>query len=138
MIYLLRLASGDCIVISARNEAEAREQSGLIREPQDEVLSVREIPRLSLRFTPSDAGTLDLERWDDATLDDILQHEYPRLNEAIQNANRVKFLESPDPSRPIFEQFRAAYEKNTEVIREGIRQEQQGSTPLRTGKAAHK
>lgn len=138
MIFLLRLASGDCVVTSARNEAEAREQSALIREPGDEILSVREIPKLALRLTPSEAGTLDVERWDDATLDDILRHEYPILNEAIQNANRMSFLPSPDPSRPILEQLRVAYQENTEVIREGIRQEQQRAVPVRASKAAHK
>jgi hypothetical protein len=63
------------------------------------------------------------------------------LNAAIQAANRVKFMPNPDPGRPVFEQLREAYEKNTETIREGIRQEQQrpeSAPAVQLRKASHK
>jgi len=147
MVYLARLASGDSVVTFARDENDAREavsHSGL--EAGDEVVSVRRLPRFCLRLTPADSGTLEINSWDDATLDDILLNEYPRLNAAIRAANRVKFMPSPDPNRPMFEQLREAYNKNTEIIREGIRQEKQQAhspenapaTPAKLPAQAHK
>jgi len=124
MVYVVRLASGDSIITFAGNEKDAHEAAcrrGL--EAGDEVISVRRLPQFCLRLTPADSGTLEIDSWDDATLDDILTHEYPQFDAAIRAANRVKFLPSPDPNRPIFEQLRQAYDKNTEIIREGIRQE---------------
>jgi len=132
MVYVLRLANGDSVITSARDDRDAREAARhLGLEAGDEVVSVRRLPHFCVRLTPADSGTLDIERWDDASLDDILIHEYPQLNAAIRTANRTKFMPSPDPARPIFEQLHEAYQKNTEVIREGIRQEQQRMEPAR-------
>jgi len=39
--------------------------------------------------------------WDDATLDDILESEYPQLNEAYRRANAEPFLKASDPKEPV-------------------------------------
>jgi hypothetical protein len=133
MVYVLRLANGDSIITSARDDREAREAAyNLGLEAGDEVVSVRRLPQFCVRLTPADTGTLDVNCWDDATLDDLLIHEYPQMNAAIQAANRVKFLPNPDPTKPVFDQLREAYEKNKEIIREGIRLEQQKPEPAPT------
>ena len=142
MVYVLRLANGDSIITSARDDRDAMESAcHLGLEAGDQVVGVRRLPHLCVRLTPADSGTLEVNCWDDATLDDILVHEYPHLNEAIHAANRVKFLPNPEPGRPVFEQLHEAYEKNTEIIREGIRQEQQRPEPapaVQLRKASHK
>jgi hypothetical protein len=132
MLYVLRLANGDSIVAMARNDGEARTLAGQLgRKAGEEVVSVRKLPQFCVRLAPADSGTLDVSCWDDATLDDLLNHEYPRLNDAIHSANRVRFLPSPDATRPLFDQLREAYEKNTDMIREGIRQERERmATPV--------
>ena len=130
MVYLLRLANGDAIITSARDGMGAREAAcHLGLEAGEEVVSVRRLPHFCVRLTPADSGTLEVNCWEEATLDDILTHEYPQLNDAIRSANRVKFMPNADPGKPVFAQLREAYEKNKEIIREGIRQEQERSTP---------
>jgi hypothetical protein len=137
MLYVLRLANGDCIITTARSDGDARGLAcQLGNEAGDEVVSVRKLPQLCVRLSPADSGSLDVNCWSDATLDDILENEYPVMNQAIRSANRVPFMPSPDPSRPLFQQLREAYERNTEIIREGIRQERQriaaAPPPLKT------
>jgi len=130
MLYVLRLANGDAVIASARDGTDAREAAcRLGLEAGEEVVSVRKLPHFCVRLSPADSGTLEVHSWEDATLDDILIHEYPQLNDAIRTANRVRFIPDPDLGRPIFAQLREAYERNKEIIREGIRQEQERSTP---------
>jgi len=133
MVYVLRLANGDSIITKARDVREARDLAGcLAKEAGDVVVAVRPLPRFCIRLSPADSGTLDISQWDDATLDDILKHEYPVLDDAIRSANKMPLFSSPSPGKPVFEQLRDGYKENTEVIREGIRQEQQ-----RLASAAH-
>jgi hypothetical protein len=130
MVYVLRLANGDCIITSARDDREAREIARQIgREPGDEIVSTRRLPQFCVRLSPAESGSLDINSWEDATLDNLLANEYPVLNEALHTANRVKFMAAPESGRPLIAQLREAYEKNTEIIREGIREEQQRLMP---------
>jgi hypothetical protein len=130
MVYVLRLANGDCIVTAARDDREAREIARQIgREPGDEIVSTRRLPQFCVRLSPAESGSLDINAWEDATLDNLLANEYPVLNQAIHAANGAKFMAAPESGRPLIEQLREAYEKNTEIIREGIREEQHRLMP---------
>ena len=88
MLYVMRLAKGDCILASAGDECSARELAGhLLADDGETVVSVRELAGLGVRMSPNEQGSLDVHSWDDATLDDILDHEYPALHDAFRAAN---------------------------------------------------
>jgi hypothetical protein len=142
MLYVLRLSSGDCIVAAATDERGARDLAGALGlEPGETVASVRPLSNFAVRFSPTDSASFEVSSWDDSTLDDILINEYPMLNQALRLANSVRFMPSTDSTRPLFEQFKEAYERNTEIIREGLRKELErlkSQAPVRNKKAAHK
>jgi hypothetical protein len=126
MLYVLRLSSGDCIVTAAESESRARQSATeLGLEEGETVASVRALAELTVRLSPTDSGSLDVNSWADATLDDILTHEYPILNEALHKANSVAFMPPPNSNRPLFEQLKEAHEQNTEIIRKGLQVELQ-------------
>jgi hypothetical protein len=64
-----------------------------------------------------------VESWDDATIDDLLVHEYPLLNTALREANSVQFMSPPNPSRPVLDQLKEAQTQNSEIIRKGLQLE---------------
>jgi len=125
MLYVLRLTGGDCIVLTASDENHAREQAAnFALEGGESIVSVRPLPDFAVRLSPNEDGSLDVNGWNDATLDDILEHEYPLLNRAFRTANTVRFMPVPDPDKPLMIQLREAHEQNAEIIREGLREEQ--------------
>ena len=129
MLYVLRLSTGDCIVADAQNEDLARDLASAYGLEQGEsVVSIRALSRFAARFSPTDCASLDVASWDDATLDDILAHEYPVLNEAFHKANSLPFLQTPIENADILTQFKGAHEQNVEVIRKGLRMELQRFT----------
>ena len=142
MLYVLRLSSGDCIVTAASNERRARELAGTLGLEQDEiVVDMRPLSRFAVRFSPTDCASLEVNCWDDSTLDDILRHEYPLLEEAFRLANSVRFMPAPNASRPVLEQMKSAFEQNTETIRQALREEidrLKSPEVLPTQKTAHK
>jgi hypothetical protein len=124
MLYVLRFSSGDCIIAAARDEKGARELADKIGfEESETIVSIRPISRFGVRLSPNDGGSLEVNSWDDSTLDDILIHEYPILNQALQKANSVPFVPSPNGEKSVVDQLRNAHEQNSEIIREGLRQE---------------
>lgn len=124
MVYVLRLSSGDCVLADAPNERIARDLADTLGLEQDEtVVEIRALPRFAVRLSPTDSGSLEVNSWDDSTLDDILTHEYPLLEEAFRRANSMRFMPAPTPTRAVLEQLKESYEQNTEIIRKGLRQE---------------
>jgi hypothetical protein len=124
MLFILRLTNGDCIVTAALDEQAARDSAmKLCREDAAEVVSVRPINRFAVQFSPTDEGSLELIRWEDATLDDILAGEYPLLEEAYRRANAEPFARLSDHDEPILAHLKTEYERNTKIIREGLRLE---------------
>lgn len=124
MLYVLRLFSGDCIVVAAEDESSARALAGVLDLEADQtVAAVRVLPRFAVRLSPTDNGTLEVDSWDDATLDDLLIHEYPLLNEALHKANSVRFMPTPDPTKPVLDELRQAHAQNVKIIREGLQRE---------------
>jgi hypothetical protein len=130
MLYILRLSTGDCIVVEAQDQSIARDMAlayGL--EEGESVVSVRSLSRFAARFSPNDSASLDASSWEDATLDDILAHEYPALNEAFHHANSLPLMEAPSTNREIVTQLKEAYQQNLEIIRKGLRSELERFTP---------
>jgi hypothetical protein len=127
MIYILRLTNGDCVVAMAADESDARRVAMRITtlEGVPEVASVRKLDAFGVRFSPTEDGSLQVTHWDDATLDSILANEYPLLNEACQRANAEPFLPAANLAEPVLSQLKDAYERNTDIIREGLQQELQ-------------
>jgi len=124
MLYVLRLSTGDCVVAAAEDESSPSSLAtsfGL--QDGEEIVSVRPLPGFAVRFSPTDSGSLEVNAWDDSTLDDILVHEYPMLNEALQAANSVRFMPPATPDSPILEQLKQAHERNAEIIRAGLERE---------------
>ena len=131
MLYILRLSTGDCIIVEAQDQEIARElaiASGL--EEGESVVSIRSLSRFAARFSPNDSASLDVSSWDDATLDDILAHEYPALNEAFHHANSVPLMEAASANRGVIvTQLKEAYQENLKIIRKGLRSELQRFAP---------
>jgi len=129
MLYIVRLTNGDCVVAMAADEGGARHiASKLNLDEAAEVATIRQLDTLGIQFSPTEDGSLEVTHWDDATLDNILAHEYPLLNQACQRANAEPFLPASNPHDSAVSQLRAAYERNTDIIRQGLRQELQRST----------
>jgi len=126
MLYVMRLTTGDCIIAVAPEEDAARKLAdGLLQLDCEKVVSIRQLSRFALRFSPAESGDLEARAWDDAALDDILIHEYPLLNDAFHTANTAPFMPAPDSNEPLFTPLRQAYKNNTEIIRKGLQLEQQ-------------
>ena len=124
MLYVLRLSSGDCIVAAAEDESSARGLAGVLGLQADETIAtVRTLSGFAVRLSPTDSGALEVDSWDDATLDDFLVHEYPLLKEALHTANSVRFMSAHDPTKPVLEQLREAHAENVKIIREGLHRE---------------
>ncbi len=135
MLFILRLTTGDCVVATAADEPGARETAAnLIQGDAAEVASIRRLESFAVRFSPTEEGSLDVAQWEDATLDGILASEYPILNEAYRRANAMPFLQTANPQEPVFSQLKAAHERNTEIIRQGLQRERQrfGETESRS------
>jgi len=143
MLYVLRLTNGDCVVAMAADEYGARHiATKLNLDEIAEVATIRQLDTLGIQFSPSEDGSLEVTHWDDATLDSILANEYPLLNQACQRANAEPFLPAPNPDDSVVSQLKAAYERNKDIIRQGLRQELQRSgqaqAPTRTNAASNR
>jgi hypothetical protein len=145
MLFVMRLTQGDCVIASACDERSARDiASHLAAQDEEIVVSIRELDRFGVRFSPNDQGSLEVHCWDDATLDNVLANEYPVLNEAFRRANAAPLVPAnhapaDHAAKPLMTTLKEAYEKNTEVIRQGLRLERQrfsSERALKTQKVA--
>jgi len=126
MLYILRLTDGDCIVALASDEQCAGEAAAKL-QPQDtqDIISVRPLDSFAVRFSPTEDGGLEVAHWDDAALDGILSNEYPLLNQAYRRANAEPFTTVPESDEPIPAHLKTEFERNTDIIRQGLRRERQ-------------
>ena len=130
MLFVLRLSTGDSIITVAQDEESARLQTGTIKLEEGEfIASVRPLPSLAVRVSPSEHGDLEVHSWDAATLDDILINEYPLFKEALRSSNSVRFMPPPDANRPLMEELREARQKNIEILKKGIQEEAERLSP---------
>ncbi len=124
MLYILRLANGDCVIAMAADERSALETTKrLSQDASADVVAVRPLDGFAVQFSPTEDGSLEVAHWDDATLDNILANEYPCLNEAYRRANAEAFLKASDSEEAILSHLQSEYDRNTEIIRGGLRLE---------------
>jgi len=124
MLYILRLANGDCIVTMAADERSAVETAKrLSHDAAAEVVAVRPLDGFAVQFSPTEDGSLEVAHWADATLDNILASEYPCLNEAYRRANADPFRKASDSEEAILSHLKSEHDRNTEIIRAGLRLE---------------
>jgi len=126
MLYILRMTSGDCVVVLASDEQNARKAAAELNPDAGEsVVSVRHLDSFRVQFSATEDGSLEVAQWDDGALDDILVNEYPLLYRAYCRANAAPFARTPESDEPILMHLKAEIERNTEIIRQGLRLEMQ-------------
>jgi hypothetical protein len=125
MLFILRLTNGDCVITMEADECSARQTAGKLSLDESHVVSVRQLSSFAVQLSPTEDGSLEVARWDDAMLDDVLANEYPLLDQAYRRANSAPFAVANDPEEPILSHLKSAYEQNAEIIREGLRLERQ-------------
>lgn len=124
MLYILRLASGNSMLVLAADKRRAREIAAKFnRGGPDEVTTVRCLDAFAVEFSPTEDGSLEVAQWDDETLDGILGSEYPHLYEAYLRANAASFQPASDPNLSAVAQLKDAYDRNIEVIRKALQLE---------------
>lgn len=79
-LYVLRLRDGNCIVVDALNEEEARERAKPLAA--SEIATARKLESFAAQFALTDDGELAATLLEKRTIADLHQHEYPLLNAA--------------------------------------------------------
>lgn len=126
MMYIVRLTNGDCVVVLAADDSNARAIAlKLSLDETVEVASVRPLDHFAVLFSPKEDGSLEAAHWDDATLESILANEYPLLSEAYRRANAEPLLPISNSGEAAMPQLQAAYERNVDLIRQGVEREMQ-------------
>jgi hypothetical protein len=124
MLYILRLTNGSCVVVMASDEESARQATlALNLDEKAEIATVRALNNFAIQVTPSEDGSLQVDHWDDATLDEVLPSEYPLLDQAIRRANAQPFVKPAGSNALSLGSLHAWHERNNEVVREAVRQE---------------
>ncbi len=127
MLFIVRLTDGDCVIAMAADERSAGESAlKLSLDHAAEIATIRPLESFAVQLTPTENGSLEAIHWDDATIESILAHEYPLLNEAYRQANHEPLMASAQKiDESSLSQLHAAYQRNLEKIREGLGRELQ-------------
>lgn len=123
--YVMGLSGGGSMIAPADDEECAWGVVGALKLQHREVIeSVRPLSHSAVRLTPTDAGWLEVNSWDDVTIDDILAQGYPQplLNDALQQTNSLPLI-PPGPNKVTLKRLSEAYERNVELIRIALRKE---------------
>jgi hypothetical protein len=95
-LYVLRLRSGNCIIVDAPNEASARERAKPLAA--SEVASARKLESFVAQFALTDEGELSATLLDKNTVSELHHHEYPML-EAAHAESYIDFDASESDSK---------------------------------------
>lgn len=79
-VYVLRLQDGNCVVVDAANEEQARKSAKPLISC--EVVSTRQLKSFVAQFALTDDGDLASTLVEKGTVADLHQHEYPMLRAA--------------------------------------------------------
>ncbi len=124
MLYILRLSSGNCIVVIASNAQKARSSVRQLDSLHGEsVVSIRRLEGFEIKLSPTAEGSLEIIGWNDTALDSILANEYPVLYDAYRRANAQPFAAAA-PGTPPLQHLRIEFQRNTEIIRAALGEEQ--------------
>jgi hypothetical protein len=120
MLYILRLTNGDCIVLLASDEQDARRSASRRDSLQGEgIVSIRPLDEFEVKLSPTEVGGLEIAGWNDGVLNSILANEYPLLYDGYRHANAQPFAARNPQTTPL-QHLRAEFEKNTEIIRQAL------------------
>jgi hypothetical protein len=130
MLYIVRLTNGNCAILLAPDELSARAAVKQMNENgrAEDIASIRPLDDFRVQLCPTEDGTLEVLHWDDSVLDGILANEYPLLHQAYREANALSF-EKPAADEPGILRLNAEFERNTEIMREALRQERKRFSP---------
>lgn len=79
-VYVLRLQDGNCVVVDADNEEQARKSAKPLISC--EVVSTRQLKSFVAQFALTDEGELASTLVEKGTISDLHKHEYPMLRAA--------------------------------------------------------
>jgi hypothetical protein len=129
-VYVMRLTDGNSIIVLAADEQNARARAAtLIVHEGVQIAYCREQSTFAAHFSLNDEGDLETVLWDDPTVGEILENEYPLLNETFKRANAEPFAPGLDATKPIMVQpgwqksLERADKKNIAIVLEGVRLE---------------
>jgi hypothetical protein len=128
MLYIVRLTNGNCVILLAPDEPSARAAVKQMNGKGEDIASIRPLDHFRVQLCPTEDGTLEVLHWDDSVLDGILENEYPLLHQAYREANALSF-EKPDADEPAILRLNAEFERNTEIMRDALRQERKRFSP---------
>src|SRR5690348_12725125 len=127
-LYVLRLRDGNCIVVNAPNEEQARENAKSLAT--GEVVSTRKLESFVAQFVLNDAGELAASLVDKKTLSDLHEHEYPMLRAAnAQSYADFGDSETDSKTEPVlFDSKARCHERewdkrNQQIVRYAVQQE---------------
>lgn len=84
-LFAMRLRDGNCLMVTAASEAEARSHARVF-QTNSAIVSCREVEHFVAEFTLSDEGELGTILRDNATLAELHTHEYPMLAAALSQS----------------------------------------------------
>ncbi len=126
MLYILRLTNGSCAVVLSGDEPSARQAAlKLDLEGDVEIASVRPLQNFAVQLSPTEDGSLEVEHFDDTTLDDVLACEYPLLEKALRQANAQPFVKPVGTSALSLSALKTWHEGNNRIVREAVRRERE-------------
>jgi hypothetical protein len=126
MLYVLRFSNADCVVALADDEEGARQiAEKLLVGKLAEIVSIRALPGFAVQLSPTDDGSLQLEQGEENSLDNMLATEYPQLEAAYRRANAEPLAQTSDLKEAAIPSLHAAYERNKDITREGLRLERE-------------
>ena len=126
--YVLRLRDGNCIVVDAPNEEQARVNARSLTASQ--VVTAREMRAFVVQFALNDEGEFSAMLLDQKTIADLYEHEYPMLGAAnAQSYADFGASEGDSKSEPVL--FNAAARRHTrgwdardkKIVRYAVQQE---------------
>jgi hypothetical protein len=128
-LYVARLTNGNSIIILAPDQPRARLRAQqLTINGEARIASLRELSSFAAYFALNDEGALETMLWDNPTVGEIYENEYPLLKAAFLRAHAEPL--HPIMARPGWEKnLQATDEKNAAIIREGVQQERERLNP---------
>ena len=92
MVYALRLRDGNCIIVNALTEGDARQSAQSLTA--SEVVTVRELQSFAVQFVLTNEGEFVGTLLEKKTIADLYDHEYPMLG--VANTQSFADFGAPD------------------------------------------
>jgi hypothetical protein len=127
-IYVLRLRNGNCIMVDALTEEQARENARPLAA--SEIVTARELKAFAVQFALGDEGGFAGVLVDKKTIADLHDHEYPMLGAAhTQSYADFNASETDSATAPVLFNLPAQRhlqqwdERDKQIVRYAVEQE---------------